>query len=165
MVHPCSGEMNDILLPHLQSEEVLSSSYESIQTRVGVVSSDDLGAIVASTSSAWAASYPAVCSGDFGKVVRLKSTNHRFTNKEKFALLKHCFLPSLSYIFPEREISGRQRAFQHSWYNGLCYLVSDNGGYCKVCVLFASIALVKVLGRQSHQAAVETALSFFGAGK
>lgn len=71
MIHLCSGEMDDTILPHLQSEEELSSSYESIWTEVGVVSSDDLGASETSTSVACASSYPVICSGDFGKVVRL----------------------------------------------------------------------------------------------
>ena len=49
-------------------------------------------------------------------------------------------MPSSSYSFPACDISGRQRPFQHSWlskYNGLCYSVTDDGGYCKFCVLFA----------------------------
>ncbi len=65
--------------------------------------------------------------------------NHSFSDNEKFALLKHCFVPSSCYTFPTIEISGRQRSFQHSWlgkYNGLCYSVTENGGYCKFCVLF-----------------------------
>ena len=80
-----------------------------------------------------------ICSGDFGKVVELKTTRS-LSDTEKLALLKHCFVPSPCYTFPTFEISGHQRSFQHSWlgkYNGLCYSVTDNGGYCKFCVLFA----------------------------
>ena len=86
--------------------------------------------------------HPAISSCDFGRVVELKA-NHSYDD-EKYALLKHCFVPSSSYTFPTTVISGHHRSFQHSWlsrYNGLCYSVRENDGYCKFCVLFAKCGL------------------------
>ena len=93
--------------------------------------------------------HPAVSSGDFGKVVQLKA-QRELSNRGKFYLLKHYFVPSKGYSFPARIFSHRQRHFQCSWlerYNGLVYSESEDGGYCKFCVLFARCeASVKELG-------------------
>ncbi len=148
----------DTNLTESESDEEMSSSTSStggasnLQTG-GDVSSKDEEAIRPSTRLACASqqeTHPAISSGDFGKVVKLKA-ERRLSDDEKFALLNHCFVPS-SYTFPTRVISGRQRSFQHSWlgkYNGLCYSVTENGGYCKFCVLFAkcspSVARLGVL--------------------
>ena len=132
--------------------------------------------------------HPAVSSGDFGQVVQLKAQRN-LTDKEKFFLLKHHFVPTKGHQFPARVFSQRQRHFQSSWldkYNGLVYSESEDGGYCKFCVLFARCeASVKELGvlvirpltnfkkaidklnehfgskgRKFHQAAVERAIAF-----
>ena len=132
---------------HPESEDEMSSSTFSCEATSNLqigedLSTEDQGASGPSTHLTGASqqeAHPAVCSGDFGKVVKLKA-NRSLSDNEKLALLKHCFVPSPGYTFPTREISGRQRSFQHSWlgrYNGLCYSVSENGGYCKFCVLFA----------------------------
>ena len=50
--------------------------------------------------------HPAVSSGDFGKVVQLKA-QRELSNREKFYLLKHHFVPSKGYSFPARIFSHR----------------------------------------------------------
>ena len=91
--------------------------------------------------------------------------------------------------FPAHGYGDRQRHFQGSWldkYNGLVYSESDDGGYCKFCVVFAhcqpSVSELWVLvnrlltnlkkvienlknhfiseERKSHHEAVQTALTF-----
>ena len=91
---------------------------------------------------------PAVCSGDFGQVVLLKARRN-LTDHEKFMLLTKHFVPPHSYKFPARFVSGRNRHFQHNWleqHNGLVYSESDDGGFCKYCVLFARAEPRKELG-------------------
>ena len=81
---------------------------------------------------------PVILTGDFGKVVKLKS-ERSLTDNEMYVLLKKHFIPAATYKFPCRSINGQTRSFQHSWlskYNGLVYSESDDGGYCKFCVLF-----------------------------
>ena len=80
----------------------------------------------------------AVSSGDVGKVVQLKA-HRKLTDHEKLALLKRHFVPTRSYKFPSRLFSGHRRHFQRNWldqYNGLVYSESEDGGFCKFCVLF-----------------------------
>ncbi len=92
--------------------------------------------------------HAAVSSGDFGQVVLLKA-KRSLTDHEKFVLLTKHFVPPRSYKFPSRFVSGRNRHFQHSWleqYNGLVYSESDDGGFCKCCVLFARAEPGKELG-------------------
>jgi hypothetical protein len=132
--------------------------------------------------------HPAICSGDLGKVVQLKA-QRSLTENEKFFLLKHHFVPPKNYNFPSRVFGDRQRHFQNTWlekYNGLVYSESEDGGYCKFCVLFArcepSVKELGILvnkpltnfkkaveklsehftskGRKSHQSALETAMAF-----
>lgn len=82
---------------------------------------------------------PAISLGDFGKVVLLKA-NRKLTDHEKLFLLNNHFVPPHSYKFPPRLVSGCNRHFQHRWleqYNGLVYSESEDGGFCKYCVLFA----------------------------
>ncbi|KAL5502237.1 hypothetical protein EMCRGX_G008978 [Ephydatia muelleri] len=79
----------------------------------------------------------AISSGDFGRVAKLK-TERNLTDNEKHVLLKKHFIPAASYKFPCHSINGQKRSFQHSWlskYNGLVYSESQDGGYCKFCVL------------------------------
>ena len=60
--------------------------------------------------------HPAISSGDFGRVVKLK-TERNLTDNEKYVLLKKHFIPAASY----HSINGQKRSFQHSWlskYNG-----------------------------------------------
>ena len=142
----------------------------------------------ASSTSGQPSLHPDVSSGDFGKVVQLKA-RRELSNREKFHLLKHPFVPCKGYSFPARIFNHRQRHFQTSWlerYNGLVYSESEDGGYCKFCVLFAKCeASVKELcilvtrpltnfkkatdklnehfsskGRKFHMASVERAEAF-----
>jgi len=132
--------------------------------------------------------HPAILSGDFGRVIGLKA-QRKVTDSEKFFLLKHHFVPRKGYQFPSCTFSGRQRHFQSSWlgkYSGLVYSESEDGGYCKFCVLFATCEPpVRELGvlvtrpltnfkkaidklnehfcsqrRKSHQASVERGMAF-----
>ena len=92
--------------------------------------------------------HPSVSSGDFGKVVELKA-ERKLTNHEKQILLANHFVPPRKYKFPARFVGGRIRHFQHSWleqHNGLVYSESEDGGYCKHCVLFASDGPTMKLG-------------------
>ena len=80
----------------------------------------------------------AISCGDFGRVVQIK-TQVNLTDHQKFFLLKKHFVPSSNHKFPTRMISNIPRHFQHSWLKsnpGLVYSESENGGYCKYCVLF-----------------------------
>ena len=90
--------------------------------------------------------HPAVSSGDFQA---LKQERY-LTDREKYFLMKHSFVPSPGYSFPSRIISGSVRHFQHRWltsYNGLVYSESADGGFCKFCVLFAKCtSTMKELG-------------------
>ena len=65
-------------------------------------------------------------------------------------MLKEHFVPAPDYVFPARIFQGIARHFQHSWltkYPGLVYSASEDGGFCKYCVLFTSCeASVKELG-------------------
>ncbi len=81
-----------------------------------------------------------VQSGDFGRIVKLMSSR-QLTSDEKYYLLKHHFIPDKTYNFPIH-IGDHNRKFQTKWldeYNGLVYSVSDDGGYCKFCVLFGNV--------------------------
>ena len=85
------------------------------------------------------AMHPAVSSGDFDRVVQLK-TERDLTDSEKLFLLNHHFLPGASYRFPIHTFGRQSRRFQSIWlakYNGLVYSQVADGGYCKYCVLFA----------------------------
>ena len=103
--------------------------------------------------------------------------------------MKHHFVPSKRYNFPAHGYGDHQGTFNGSWldkYNGLVYSDSDDGGYCKFCVLFAhcqpSVSELGVLvnrlltnlkqtteklknhfiseERKSHHEAVQTELTF-----
>ena len=83
--------------------------------------------------------HPAISSGDFNRVVHLKYERD-LTDSEKFYLLKHHFVPGISYQFPAQTFGKQSRRFQRNWltkYNGLVYSQLADGGYCKYCVLFA----------------------------
>ena len=94
--------------------------------------------------------HPDISSGDIGKVVNLKSMGYFLSDYEKDYLLKNSFVPCSGYQFPVRSISGINHRFQHNWlskYNGLVFSESENGGFCKFCVLFAEPSpTVKVFG-------------------
>ena len=131
---------------------------------------------------------PVIQSGDFGQIVKLKA-QRSLTEDKKYCLMKHHFVPSKSYNFPAHGFVDCQRHFQGSWldkYNGLVYSESDDGGYCKFCVLFVhcqpSVSELGVLvnrpltnlkkateklmnhfiseERKSHHEAVQIALTF-----
>ena len=132
--------------------------------------------------------HPAVRSGDFGQVVQLQAQRD-LTDSEKFFLLKHHSVPSQGFQFPTHIFQEWRRHFQSSWlhkYGGLVYSESQDGGYCKYCILFARCEpLVQELGvlvnrpltnfkkateklnehfcskgRRSYQAPVERAMTF-----
>ena len=84
--------------------------------------------------------HPVVSLGDFGKVIQLK-VERKLTDHEKLILLAKHFIPPCNYKFPARWVGGRNQHFQQSrleQHNGLVYSKSEDGGYCKYCVLFAS---------------------------
>lgn len=90
----------------------------------------------------------AISSGDFGKVVGLK-LNRKLTDHEKYLFLTNHFVPPRNYQFPPRLVGGLNRHFQWNWlqkFNGLVYSESENGGYCKYCVLFARGSSALALG-------------------
>ena len=81
---------------------------------------------------------PAVTSGDFGKVMHLKS-QRELTDEEKFYLLKHHFVPGKTFQFPLCTFDKQQRQFQSSWlekYNGLKYMMVGTANFvlCLLCV-------------------------------
>ena len=130
---------------HSKSDGNEGSGHSDLDNDSDTVTMDHM----ASSTSGQPSLHPDVSSGDFGKVVQLKA-RRELSNREKFHLLKHPFVPSKGYSFPARVFSHRQRHFQSSWlerYNGLVYSESEDGGYCKFCVLFARCeASVKELG-------------------
>ena len=94
------------------------------------------------------AMHSAISSGDFGQVAQLKA-KRQLTDHEKLTLLSTHFVAPRNYKFPTRNVGGRGRCFQHSWlkkHNGLVYSESQDGGYCKYCVLFARDGLNITLG-------------------
>ena len=136
---------------HSESEDEYTSSASSNEATLnlqtgGDVSTDDQRDSGPDTSLACASqqeTHLAICSGDFGKVVKLMA-NRSLSDGEKFALLKHSFVPSSSYTFPTHKISGRQWSFQHSWlgkYNGLCYSVTEVIASFVCCLLSAVLQL------------------------
>jgi len=93
-------------------------------------------------------SHDDICLGDFGKVVKLKS-ERSLTDHEKYTLLKNHFIPTSNFKFPPRIFNGYTRHFQLAWlkrYDGLTYSVSEDGGFCKYCVLFGKSTTGKELG-------------------
>ena len=131
---------------------------------------------------------PVIQSGDFGHIVKLKA-QRSLTEDEKYYLMKHHFVPSKRYNFAAHSYGDRQRHFQGSWldkYNDLVYSESDDGGYCKFCMLLAhfqpSVSELGVLvicpltnlkkateklknhfiseERKSHHEAIQTPLTF-----
>lgn len=157
-----------------------ATDHEETSSTSGAVALEDMGTASGTMN-------PAVESGDFGRVVELKS-ERQLTNAEKYFLLKHHFIPDKNYKFPVHQLGDHNRRFQVKWldeYKGLTYSVVDDGGYCKFCVLFGShepfqevSVLVQrplknlkkakeklnehfsVREQKSHQAAVEKALAF-----
>ena len=162
------------------SDEVVSDSsptYPEVQS-----GSSSLDNVYDSTSI-----NPEVQSGDFGRIVKLK-TSRQLTTDEKYHLLKHHFIPDKNYNFPVHSTGNHNRKFQTKWldeYNGLVYSITDDGGYCKYCVLFGncnpsqelSVLVKRPLNnfkkakeklndhfsareQKSHQIAVERAMAF-----
>ena len=66
---------------------------------------------------------------------------HSLSNSEKLNALQDHFKPDRLYAFPTQTEHGKQRAFRLEWldeHKWLVYLPSQNGAYCKVCILFGS---------------------------
>ena len=114
----------------------------------------------------------------------------KLTDNEKYNLMKYHFVPARNYKFPSCSFNGHPHFFQInllSQFDGLVYSESENGGYCKYCVLFGKcgptmknfgvfvnsplIDFKRVIeklnlhfhsskGKRFHQAAVEVAHAF-----
>lgn len=62
------------------------------------------------------------------------------TDSEKLDALDHTFKPHRSYTFPVRMEYGKRRSINPAWleeYKWLTYSSTEDGVYCKVCVVFA----------------------------
>ena len=95
-------------------------------------------------------SHAVIASGDFGEVVKLKTTiAYNLTDTDKYKFLTEHFIPTPNHPYPARTFMGTVRHFQHSWltkYPGLVYSLAE-GGFCNYCVLFANTdPSVKELG-------------------
>ena len=127
--------------PHLDTSLPAIAEAEGPAAASELVTANDSSAEVSGTSassSSEGSMDPDVQSGDFGRVVRLKS-RRLLTADEKYYLLKHHYVPDKNYKFPSRTVGDHNRKFQATWldkFNGLVYSVTDDGGYCKFCVLF-----------------------------
>ena len=89
-----------------------------------------------------------VKSGDFGRVVNLTACCS-LNDNEKYFLLK-CHFCSRTYVTISFLLCFSM-CFQSNWLsqfiNGLVYYESDNGGYCKYCVLLGKCgSTMKELG-------------------
>ena len=81
-----------------------------------------------------------VSCGDFGRILKLQRNVRPLTDQEKFFALSNHFVPPATFRFPYGIQNG---SFQLRWlsqYNGLVYSESDEGGYCKFCILFGNTA-------------------------
>ena len=77
---------------------------------------------------------------DMAKLIKDRPSLSR---QHKFTLLKSHFRPGDNYVFPKTKQNNKMRSFQASWlktYHWLVYSESEDGGYCKCCVLFAQLA-------------------------
>ena len=76
---------------------------------------------------------------DMAKIVKDRPSLSR---QHKFTLSKSHFTPGDNYVFL-KTTKNKMRLFQVSWlktYPWLVYSESEDGGYCKCCVLFAHLA-------------------------
>ena len=77
---------------------------------------------------------------DIAKIVKdrpLLSRQHKFT------LLRSHFTPGDNYVFPKTKQNNKMKSFQASWLKTdpcLVHSESEDGGYCKCCVLFTHLA-------------------------
>lgn len=72
------------------------------------------------------------------------------TDVERYNILLNAWKPDINYKFPIVTQNNKNRCFQLKWldnYKWLCYSHRDQGGYCKVCVLFGQ----ETAGRGAHQ--------------
>ncbi|KXJ14854.1 52 kDa repressor of the inhibitor of the protein kinase [Exaiptasia diaphana] len=70
------------------------------------------------------------------------------SDHEKYVLLTKNFTPGEKFVFPKTNKYGRNRSFQLSWlkeYSWLVYCPSEDGGLCRVCMLFSSNSNTGVL--------------------
>ena len=77
---------------------------------------------------------------DMAQIVKGRPSLSR---QHKFSLLKSHFRPGDNYVFPKTKQNFKMRSFQASWlktYPWLAYSESEDGGYCKCCVLLAHLA-------------------------
>lgn len=122
-----------ILIDHNEAQS--STSSNPISLAGSNPSTTATGQVSTSTST----STTCISCGDIGKVVKLKAMGYNLSDYEKDYLLKNPFVPCSDYKFPVRSISGISRLFQYNWlskYNGLVFSESENGGFCKFCMLF-----------------------------
>ena len=70
-----------------------------------------------------------------------------FSNAEKLRMLKNIAIPHQFFNFPITKTSHRNLRFQYRWFirfKWLAYSQSENGAFCKYCVLFGSKAGAEV---------------------
>ena len=82
--------------------------------------------------------HPAICSGYLGKVGQLKAQRSLMENENFFTQAPLCATQELQ--LPFCVFGDCQRHLQNTClekYNGLVYSESEDGDYCKFCVLFA----------------------------
>ena len=153
-------ELNQVSEKESDNEQDCSSIANQYEEGDSSMNSSELGGtIISATLQSSSCDEPeiysesgiqnAISCGDFGRVVQIK-TQVNLTDHQKFFLLQKHFVPSSNYKFPTRILSNTPRHFRHSWLKsnpGLVYSESQNGGYCKYCVLFGKCEpRVKELG-------------------
>ncbi|XP_044170439.1 zinc finger MYM-type protein 1-like [Acropora millepora] len=85
---------------------------------------------------------------DLSILLKNNSSTQSLTDKEKYTLLTHHFKPGGRYVFPKTKLHNKMRSFQRSWqtaYPWLVYSESEDGGFCKYCMLFATYNAAGVL--------------------
>ena len=81
-------------------------------------------------------------------LLKNNSSTQSLTDEEKNSLLTHHFKPGGRYVLPKTKLHNKMRSFQRSWqtaYPWLVYSESENGGFCKYCMLFATYNATGVL--------------------
>ncbi len=104
-----TGDIPATTLTESSNSEVVSDSSPTLASPVVQCSSSAFVADDADNSMD-----PEVQSGDFGRIVALK-TNRQQTPDEKYYLLKHHFVPDKNYNFPVHSTGNHNRKFQIKW--------------------------------------------------
>ena len=75
------------------------------------------------------------------------------TNAQKLAAYEEHFKPDQKYRYPIRMEYGKKRSFNHSWldaYSWLAYSPSQDGAFCRNCVLFGNVSNDKGASKLDH---------------